>query len=325
MTNRVAQILKIEKPIIQGPLLWLTDAKLVAAVSNAGGLGVIGFNAGQTTVTRSLDETIERTRNEIRKTRQLTDKPFGLNLAMSNNPNDTFFEPTLQLMIDEQVPVAICVGDFNADQVTKVKAAGITVVFRPITPTVEITKQAEAAGVDIFVATGFDEGGTIPTKVIGTLSAVPMVVDAANDMPVMAAGGIVDARTAKAVFALGAEGLYAGTAFMMSEESRLAENIKALALKADADDLVMYRTLPAYYRSLPGELPDKLVQMDNKGASREEISKASSAGDGMRIGMLEGDLTKGYASFGLGISQIKKIESVSAIMDRLNAGVPVEN
>ncbi len=205
MTNRVAQILKIDKPIIQGPLLWLTDAKLVAAVSNAGGLGVLGFNAGQTTVTRSLEETMDRARNEIHKTRQLTDKPFGLNLSMSNDPNDTFFEPTLQLMIDEHVPVAVCAGDLNADQVAEIKRAGITVVFRPLTPTVEITKQAEAAGVDIFVATGFDEGGTVPTKVIGTLSVVPMIADATKDMPVMAAGGIVDSRTAKAVFALGAK------------------------------------------------------------------------------------------------------------------------
>ncbi|GAW99318.1 NAD(P)H-dependent flavin oxidoreductase [Secundilactobacillus mixtipabuli] len=325
MTNRVAQILKIEKPIIQGPLLWLTDAKLVAAVSNAGGLGVLGFNAGQTTVTHSLDETMARVRNEIHKIRQLTDKPFGLNLAMSNDPHDTFFEPTLKLMIEEQVPVAVCAGDLNADQVAEIKAVGITVVFRPITPTVEITKQAKAAGVDIFVATGFDEGGTVPTKVVGTLSAVPMTVDAADDMPVMAAGGIADARTAKAVFALGAEGLYVGTAFMMSEESRMAENIKELALKSDADDLLMYRTVPAYYRSLPGEMPNKMVQLDAEGASREDIYQTAAGYDGMRLGMLVGDLSKGFASFGLGISQIHKIEPVSVIMDRLNAGVPVEN
>ncbi|WP_252904144.1 nitronate monooxygenase [Secundilactobacillus silagei] len=212
MTNRVAQILNVEKPIIQGPLLWLTDAKLVAAVSNAGGLGVLGFNAGQTTVTRSLDETIDRMRNEIHQVKALTDKPFGLNVGLQSGDKDPFFGPTLQLMIDEKVPVAVCAGELVSDRIQQLKAAGIKVVFRPLTPTVEITKQAAAAGVDIFVATGFDEGGTVPTKVIGTLSVVPMIVDAAGEMPVMAAGGIVDGRTAKAVFALGAEGLYVGTA-----------------------------------------------------------------------------------------------------------------
>ncbi|MFC6323160.1 NAD(P)H-dependent flavin oxidoreductase [Companilactobacillus baiquanensis] len=322
MTNRVAEILNIEKPIIQAPLLWLTDAKLVSAVSNAGGLGVLGFNSGQRAVTRSLDTTIERMRSEINKVQAQTDNPFGLNLQ---GIKDNFFEPTLKLMIDEKVPVAAIAGDLDADCIKAIKDAGITVVYRPLNPSVEITKKAVEAGVDIIVATGFDEGGTVPEKVVGTLAIIPMIVDAAGSVPVMAAGGIVDKRTAKAVFSLGAEGLYVGTAFLLSDESRMADNIKELAIKSDADDLVFYRTQPAYYRSLPGELPNKLVEMSNNGASRSEIASASNGGDGMRLGMLEGDLSQGYASFGLGISQISKIESVSTIMDKLYAGVPVEN
>lgn len=137
----------------------------------------------------------------------------------------------------------------------------------------------------------------------------------------MAAGGIADSRTAKAAFALGAEGLYVGTAFLMSKESPLADNIKMLALKADADTLIMYRTLPAYYRSLPGELPNKLLQMSKAGASEEEIYKAQNAYIGMRDGMLFGDLTKGYASFSLGISLIHEIESIEVIIDKLMSGI----
>lgn len=319
MANRVTEILNIEHPIIQAPMLWLTDAKLVSAVSNAGGLGVLGFNAGQTEVTRSLDETIDRMRNEIRKVKAQTNHPFGLNLQAIN---DAFFEPTLQLMIDEKVPVAVVAGDLEPACLAKIKDANITIVYRPLNPTVEVTKMAVKAGVDIIVATGFDEGGTIPNQVIGTLAIIPMIVDAAENVPVMAAGGIADTRTAKAAFALGAEGLYVGTAFLMAEESRMADNIKKLAIQADADDLLLYRTQPAYYRSLPGELPNQLAEMSATGASRSDILTASHGGDGMRLGMLVGDLSQGFASFGLGISQIHQIEPVTTIMNRLSAGVP---
>lgn len=319
MTNRVAEILNIEKPIIEGPMFWLTDAKLVAAVSNAGGLGVLGYNAGQTTLTRSVDETVERMRNEIRKTRELTNKPIGMNFQLMD---DRFFDAMLNLMVEEKVPVAVCVGDFIAEKVAKIQNAGITIVYRPIDPSVAVVKEAVKAGVDIIAATGFDEGGTIPKQVIGTIAMVPMLVDAAGNVPVVAAGGIADTRTAKAMFDLGAEGLLIGTAFMMSEESRMADSIKEQAIHSDANDLVMYRAQNAYYRSLPGKLPSKLVEMDEAGASREEIWNASNRFEGLRRGMLDGDLDQGFASFGLGISLINKVEPISVIMDRLYAGVP---
>ncbi|HFI0596291.1 TPA: NAD(P)H-dependent flavin oxidoreductase [Streptococcus suis] len=169
-----------------------------------------------------------------------------------------------------------------------------------------------------IVATGFDEGGTVPNNVIGTFSIVPLIVDVAKGrVPVMAAGGIADERTAEAAFVLGAEGLFVGTAFMMAEESVLADKIKGMALEADATDLIMYRTVPSFYRSLPGELPDKLLEMSIAGATEEEIYEAQHAYLGMRDGMLFGDLSKGYASFGLGISFIDKIVPVQVIMDKL--------
>ena len=128
--------------------------------------------------------------------------------------------------------------------------------------------------------------------------------------------------TARAAFALGAEGLYVGTAFMMAEESPLADNIKQAAVNADALNLIMYRTIPAFYRSLPGPLPDELLRMSRAGATEEEIYKAQHAYIGMRDGMLLGDLSKGFASFGLGISQIHAVEPVATVMDRLMRGVP---
>ncbi|MQS53178.1 NAD(P)H-dependent flavin oxidoreductase [Companilactobacillus mishanensis] len=321
MKNRITEILNIEKPIIQGPLLWLTDAKLVAAVSNAGGMGMLGFNAGQTTVTKSIDETIERMRQQIKETRKLTDKPFGLNFGPTGTDNDPFSEPMLKLMIEEKIPAVTYVGPIVPELFKKLKDNYIKIIYRYGTPNIENTKEAEKNGADIIVATGFDEGGTVPEKVIGTFSIVPMIVDAVDHTPVMAAGGITDERTAEAAFALGAEGVYVGTAFLASEESRMADNIKQQLPGLNAEDMLMYRDVPAYYRSIPGELPNKLVEMDKAGKSGEEIFDASNRYDGMRLGMLVGDLSQGFASFGLGISNIHAIEPVQVIVDRLNAGI----
>ncbi|MQS90083.1 NAD(P)H-dependent flavin oxidoreductase [Companilactobacillus mishanensis] len=321
MKNRITEILNIEKPIIQGPLLWLTDAKLVAAVSNAGGMGMLGFNAGQTTVTKSIDETIERMRQQIKETRKLTDKPFGLNFGPTGTDNDPFSEPMLKLMIEEKIPAVTYVGPIVPELFKKLKDNNIKIIYRYGTPNIENTREAEKNGADIIVATGFDEGGTVPEKVIGTFSIVPMIVDAVDHTPVMAAGGITDERTAEAAFALGAEGVYAGTAFLASEESRMADNIKQQLPGLNAEDMLMYRDVPAYYRSIPGELPNKLVEMDKAGKSGEEIFDASNRYDGMRLGMLVGDLSQGFASFGLGISNIHAIEPVQVIVDRLNAGI----
>lgn len=325
MANRVCEILGIEKPIIQGPLNWLTNGTYAGAVSKAGGLGVLGINSGQTESATTIEDTVENMRREINVVRSITDKPFGINIAPSSDigEGDIFTGPMVELMAEEKVPVAVCVGEFWPGWTAKFHELGIKVVFRHATPTVENTRRAIEGGADVIVATGFDEGGTVPERVIGTFAIVPLIVDAAEGkVPVMAAGGIVDERTARAAFALGAEGLFVGTGFMMSEESPLAANMKEAGCKIDATDLIMYRTIPAYYRSLPGELPNKLLQMSKDGASEEEIYQAQHAYVGMRDGMLFGDLSKGYCSFGLGISFIDKVEPVAAIMDRLMRGVP---
>ncbi|HEL1929750.1 TPA: nitronate monooxygenase [Streptococcus suis] len=322
MANRITEILGIEKPIIQGPLAWLTNGRYAGAVSAAGGLGVLGVSAGQSTAATTIEETVENMRREIRITREMTDKPIGLNVFPGDPATDPYTQPMLDLMVEEKVPVVVMVGQFSAEWVSRFHEKGIKVVFRAETPTVENTEEAIQGGADIIVATGFDEGGTVPHKVVGTFSIVPMIVDAAKGrVPVMAAGGIADARTARAAFALGAEGLFVGTAFMMSEESILAQNIKEKALKSNASDLLLYRTVPAYYRSLPGEIPNKLLEMSRAGASEEEIYEVQRGYLGLRDGMLFGDLSKGFASFGLGISMIDKIEPVAVIMDKLMSGI----
>ena len=315
--NRVCKILGIEKPVIQGPMVWLTDARLAAAVSNAGGLGSLGPNAGQTEVTRDPDGTAENMRAEIRKVREMTSKPFSVNVLPVQNGTDIYTPPMLKVIYEEKVPVVTFVGEPDEAMFREFKEHGIKIVFRSLNPTPENSREAEKFGADIIVATGFDEGGTLPSKVIGTFSIVPLIVDSVEHTPVMAAGGITDRRAFNAAIALGAEGVYCGTAFLMSKESRMAENVKKAVLSANAFDLLLFRTMPAYYRSLPGELASELVAMDKAGASNEELGKKMGGFANLRIGMLQGDMDKGYVSVGHGISHIHEILSVKQIIDNL--------
>ncbi len=319
MKNRICTILGIEKPVIQGPMVWLTDATLAAAVSNAGGLGSLGPNAGQTTVTRDPGETAERMRKEIRKVRELTGKPFSVNVLPVQNGEDVFTLPMLKVIYEEKVPVVTFVGEPDAAMFRDFRERGIKIVYRSLNPSPENARAAEAAGADIVVATGFDEGGTLPGMTLGTFSIVPLIVDAVDHVPVMAAGGIADKRAFNAAFALGAEGIYCGTVFLMSRESRMAHRVKEALLKANARDLLLFRTIPAYYRSLPGRLANELVAMDKAGASNEELGKKMGGFANLRLGMLEGDMDNGYVSVGNGISHIHEIKSVKEIMEELTS------
>ena len=315
--NRVCSILGIEKPVIQGPMVWLTDAKLAAAVSNAGGLGSLGPNAGQTVVTRDPDETAENMRVEIRKVKEATNKPFSVNVLPVQNGTDIYTPPMLKVIYEEKVPVVTFVGEPDEAMFKEFQAHGIKIVYRSLNPTPENSREAEKFGADIIVATGFDEGGTLPAKVIGTFSIVPLIVDSVEHTPVMASGGITDRRAFNAAFALGAEGVYCGTAFLMSKESRMSENVKQAVLSSNAFDLHLFRTIPAYYRSLPGELASELVAMDKAGASNEELGRKMGGFSNLRVGMLEGDMNKGYVSVGNGISFIHEILPAKEIIDNL--------
>lgn len=320
--SRICQILGIEKPVIQGPLSWLTDARLVAAVSNAGGLGVLGPNAGLTaqTAVSTPHETAEKMREEIRKTKQLTEKPFGVNLIPTPE-NDQWTPPIVRVIKEEGVKVVVWTGYGDGAVIpalfNELKAAGITIIYRDINPTPENTRIAEAAGADIIVATGFDEGGTLPGKALGTFSIVPLIADSVVNVPVLAAGGITDKRTARAAHALGASGVFAGSVFISTQESRVPQSVKEKIIAANGLDMVLFRTLPDYYRSLPGKLVGKLAQMDKAGASNDELATVMGGLRGLRLGMLEGNTDEGYISLGTGIGSIRSVHSVAQVVDEL--------
>ena len=316
-SNRVCQILKIEKPVIQGPMFWLTDAKLVAAVSEAGGLGVLGPHAGQNSLPKDDVERAERMRKEIRKVKELTSKPFGINIFHSGQNPDIQLQLMLKVVYEEKVPVVVVYHDspdIAEDIIKDLKAHGVTVVYRHLNYTPDLARKAEMAGVDIIVATGMDEGGTLPGHNIGTFSIVPLIVDSVK-IPVMAAGGIADRRTFNAAFALGAEGAFCGTLFLSATEARTSQNVKEMMLKANATDIDFFRTIPYYYRSIPTKLSQKLVQMDKELKTRDELYNAMHPMRNMKFGMLDGQIDVGYISVGLGVSMIHSIRPSKEIID----------
>lgn len=319
----VTRILGIEKSVIQGPLSWLTDARLVAAVSNAGGLGVLGPNAGLTaeTAVSTPEATAEKMREEIRKTKKLTEKPFGVNLIPLAE-NDIWTPSIVNVIKEEGVHSVVYTGYGEGSLIPalfdELKNAGIKIIYRDINPSPENTRTAEAAGADIIVATGFDEGGTLPGVALGTFSIVPLIADAVKNIPVMAAGGITDRRSARAAHALGAHGVFAGSAFISTIESRVPQSVKDKIVAANGLDMRLFRTLPDYYRSLPGKLAEKLVALDKSGASKEELAKVMGGLRGLRLGMLEGNTDDGYISLGTGIGSIRSVKSVADVVAELH-------
>lgn len=293
---------------------WLTDAHLVASVAEAGGLGFLAPHAGQTTNPTSNEEVLDRMRNEIRKVKALTDKPFGVPFILSYD--FSLIPHMVELMIAERVPVVLDNGLLDPAIYAKFKQAGIKIICRLPNPNLADALKAQELGADILVLTGFDEGGTLPMKEVGSFNVLAEFVGKV-DLPIVLAGGIADKRSVQASILLGAEGVWIGTAFIATKECRASEKVKQWIVGATANDLLLFRTEPYYYRSLPTELAKKCFQMSESGASRADIAKVMNAGTGMRLGMLEGDFDNGYVSVGNGIGAIDRIKSVQELIDEL--------
>jgi enoyl-[acyl-carrier protein] reductase II len=312
MKNRVCEILEIEKPIIQAPMLWVTSAEMIAAVSESGGLGTYGVNGGYEDRVTSVEETAERTREQFKKIKSLTDKPFAFNYMISENGN-VFSDATLKVAIEEGVKVVVAIGQAVESEIKKLKNHGLKVVFRELYPTIEGAKLAEKSGADIIVATGFDEGGTAPVNPIGTMSIVPIIVDAV-DIPVMAAGGIADVRGVKASMVLGAEGVLVGTAFIASEECPASYETKKAILKCESTDTLTVRTLFGHERCLPTKLA---VERYNNPVSGTPEDMQDHISKGFLNGFIKGELDNGFVSVNAAVSLIKEVKPCKMIIDDL--------
>jgi NAD(P)H-dependent flavin oxidoreductase YrpB (nitropropane dioxygenase family) len=244
MKTRITEILGINYPIMLAPMAWITDAELAAAVSEAGGLGTIGPNAGFKTVTTDVNETGERLREQIRKCRVLTKRPFAVNFVVGVRGWDRdFSDKCLEVGLEERIPVAIVSQGSPAVYTPLLKKAGIKVIH--VCSTVRHALKAEEAGVDAVVVSGTEGGGHSGFDQITTFCLVPQVADAV-DIPIIAGGGVTDARGFMGALSLGAEGVYLGTRFIATQECPAHPTVKqAILAAADTSTIAVKHGSPA--------------------------------------------------------------------------------
>ena len=297
MKTRVTELLGIEKPIIQGGMAWVAESHLAAAVSNAGGFGLIGAAKAPADVVR----------NYIHEARELTDKPFGVNIMLMS----PFAEDIAQLVTEEKV-AAVTTGAGNPEKyMAQWKAAGIKVI--PVIASVALAKRMERVGADAVVAEGTESGGHIGQAT--TMTLVPQVVDAVQ-IPVIAAGGIGDGRGMAAAFMLGAEAVQMGTRFCVADECVIHDKYKDRILKAkDIDSEVTGRSHGHPVRGLRNKMTREYLKLEAEGASFEQLENLTLGG--LRKAVVEGDTDNGSVLAGQIAGMITKRQSCQEIVDEV--------
>jgi enoyl-[acyl-carrier protein] reductase II len=265
--NRIGELLGIRYPIIQAPMNWVSGADLAAAVSNTGCLGTLGPNAGANAITADVELTGERLREQIKKVRSLTSAPFAVNVPIGVGNGLKFSKKCVAVVIEEAVPVVITsVGGPNV-YTKMLKDAGIKVFHAVSTP--NQAKKSEATGVDAVICEGFEAGGHKGFMELTTLVLTPMVADAVK-IPVIAGGGIGDARGVLAALALGADAVYMGTRFMATKESESHQNVKDAIARANDVCTVSVPKDFMLARDLSNAFTTQYLEMRKAGASAAE-------------------------------------------------------
>ena len=297
MNTRVTEMLGIEYPIIQGGMAWVAEHNLAAAVSNAGGLGLIG----------GANAPGEVVREEIKKARELTKKPFGVNIMlMSPHADDV-----ARVVVEEGIKV-VTTGAGNPGKYMKMwKDAGIIVI--PVVASVALAKLMERNGADAVVAEGTESGGHIGEAT--TMTLVPQVADAVS-IPVIAAGGIADGRGIAAAFMLGAEAVQMGTRFVVAEESIVHENYKDRIIKArDIDSAVTGRSHGHPVRCLRTQMTREYNRLEGEGKSFEELEYLTLGA--LRKAVMEGDVTNGTVMAGQIAGMVKKKQTCKEMINEM--------
>ncbi len=301
--TRLCDLLGIEYPIIQGGMVWIANAELAAAVSNAGGLGLISPTAGMS----PNGDQVANLKQQIKTARSLTSKPFGINLAILGSPH---IEDLIAAVIIERVSVVVTAAGNPALYTSRLKEAGIKVLH--VAAAVRHAQSAERRGVDGIIAEGYEAGGHNGTDELTTFALIPQVVDAVT-IPVVAAGGIADARGVVAALALGADGVQMGTRFVATHECVAHPNFKEAIVKANDVDTVITARKLAPARILKNEVATRILEMETAGASAEELIAFIGIARS-RTGQLEGDLANGEAYCGSIAGMIKEIKSAGEII-----------
>lgn len=297
MKTEVTQLLGIEYPIIQGGMAWVAEHKLAAAVSEAGGLGLIG----------AANAPAEWVREQIREAKKLTEKPFGVNIMLMS----PYADEVAQVVAEEGVKV-VTTGAGNPGKYLELwKRAEIRII--PVVASVAMARMMEKAGVDAVVAEGTESGGHIGETT--TMVLVPQVADAVK-IPVIAAGGIADGRGVAAAFMLGARGVQLGTRFVATKDAVVHENYKQYILKAkDIDTRVTGRTTGHPVRVLRNAVTKKYLELEKNGATFEELEELTVGG--LRRAVTEGDTQTGSMMSGQIAGLIHDEPTCAEVIQRL--------
>ena len=303
--TRLCDLLGVEYPIIQGGMNWIANAELAAAVSNAGGLGVIS----PTSRMKLEDDLEQNLRNEIRKTQSLTDRPFAVNFPLQTPDVDKLIEAAIEL----GVRVATTSAGNPALYTARLKEAGVTVLH--VVASVRHAQGAEKRGVDVVIAEGYEAGGHNGFDELSTFVLVPQVVDVVS-VPVVAAGGIADARGLVAALALGADGVQVGTRFVATHECAAHQNFKDEVVKAiDTGTVITGRRLGPT-RGLKNEFTALLTEMEAAGATPEELLVTVGLGRS-RSGELDGNTKDGELYCGSIAGMITEIVGAADVVRSL--------
>jgi len=300
--TRITELLGIEHPILAGPMAYLSRAELVSAVSNAGGLGIIA------SLTFSPDEL----REEIKKTKSMTDKPFAVNVTLLPTMQPVNYEDYFSVAIEEGVKIVESSGRSPEPYLQALKDAKVTTMHRATR--VRDIRTAERVGVDAVTIDGFAAAGHPGMEDVDTIVLVPAAVDAVN-IPVIAAGGIGDARGFVAALALGADGVLMGTRFMASKECKVNSKIKDWLLELKENDTMMImRSIRNAERVVKTEYTQKILEMEQKGATLEELLPMLSGQRGANA-YESGDASEAVMTVGQVVGLINDIPSVKEIID----------
>ena len=301
--TRITELFGIKYPIIAGGMHLLSRAELVAAVSKAGGLGILAS---------TTFEAKEELREEIRKTKSLTDKPFGVNLNLFPMMRPRSVEEDIDLFIDEGVGIVESSGASPEPYVPQLKEAGVKIIHK--VPAVRFARKADSVGVDAVTIVGFECAGHPGMDDVTSLILVPLTVDAVK-IPVVAGGGFCDARSFVAALALGADGVVMGTRFVATHECVAHPKIKEWLVKAkETDTTLIDRSLGLPMRVIKNKPAEKALEMDKRGASLEELLTVISGALG-RKAWIEGGIDAGVVSLGMAIGRIHEIVSVKEVID----------
>lgn len=304
--TRITEMLNIPYPILQGGMQWLARAELVAAVSNAGGLGFI------TAVSFSSAQEL---RDEIHKTRDLTDKPFGVNVSMLPVmiPGD-LTDGYIDVVCEENIPVVETAGRNPEPYVQKLKSAHVKLIHK--VPAVRFAKKAESIGADAVTIVGFECGGHPGMDDVPSLIVLPKTAQALN-IPVIAAGGFCDGKSLIAALALGAEAVLMGTRFMASKESPMHPNFKQWMVQAqETDTLIVERSIRNAARIMKNDAALTVARMESEGATLDELLPVI-AGKVGRDAYLSGDVNRGTIACGQIVGRIDSIPSVHDIIESI--------